>query len=279
MYGVVAPAVGGALERVQVDGAALVAVADPEIGCWGEGDAEHEAGRRAWRAGSAVGRASGCSSSSSSSSSGVDVGVVWWWVGLAGGVPPAVVGAAAEPAVVLGGQPAFCPGEDVVALALVGGHEAGLVVAAPVQDLEHAAQGPRKLRAELMSRTRLGPSATTRWINVSSWPSSPATAPGAITVPRRQFAHPAGEGVEVDHHRDQAAPRVAPVSNVSLAFCQSRGGAERPGLASDLGRRAAVRHVRAFEAWSPMVSVAVDRPWPRPNRPRTARVRSAPTPR
>ena len=42
---------------------------------------------------------------------------------------------------------------------------------------------PRKLRAELMSRSRLGPSATTRWINVSSSPNISATAPGAITVP------------------------------------------------------------------------------------------------
>ena len=122
-------------------------------------------------------------------------------------------------------NPPSGPGEDVVALALVGGDEAGAVTAAPVQDLEDAAQGPpeRSCRADV--RTRLGPSATTRWISVSSWPSSSATAPGAITVPAAS-----------------SHTRPAKVSKSTITVTSGAGACRRrersgPGWPSPPGRR------------------------------------------
>jgi hypothetical protein len=69
----------------------------------------------------------------------------WWGAEVGVVVPEAVVEAAAEAAVVLAGGAAVGPGDDVVALAVLGGHEAGGVVAAGMGDVEDAAQEPWEL--------------------------------------------------------------------------------------------------------------------------------------
>jgi hypothetical protein len=94
------------------------------------------------------------------------------------------VEAAAELAVLLGGEPALGPGDDVVGLTAVGGHVTRRVTAARLLDLE----GPPKRAAEGAGVADAGDAVGPvehhpRSINVSSSPSSPATTPGATTVP------------------------------------------------------------------------------------------------
>ena len=96
-----------------------------------------------------------------------------------------------------------------------------------------------------MSRTRLVPSATTRWISVSSWPSSSATAPGAMTVPAAS---------------SQARPAKVSKSTITVTRGAGRlpsAGAVRARVAISTRASGAAAHV-VRARWAAVVSSPCD---------------------